>query len=158
MIYLEILSTITIIIGLGLLIRRLHIKNKCDLILTNANVIALDRQYVNNENVDVLIDTFISKSFDDILALNIEYAKLQNASREHQNELQKILGNRVAQRISPSLVNKVSIIYNKKYMDKILGEKCYIYVLTWAMELNSQKYKKIEEEYSMFNENIEEND
>lgn len=130
----------------GLIFRRMHIKNKCELIMTNANVIALDRQFVINVEVLQLLDVFIDDCFDSLIMVNVEYAKLPTVTSDQQKIINKKLCKVVSERISPSLVNKISIIYNKKYMDVVIAERCYLRVLSWAREINGKKYEDIDKE------------
>jgi len=135
---------VTVII-LSLLARRIQVKNKCDVIMTNAEVVALDRQFVNNMDVIPMLDIFVEDCMINVISKNIDYAKLQSVSRDNQIEILNLVSNTVSERISPSLINRLSTVYNKNCMTDVLAERCYLKVLEWAREINGQKYKSDDE-------------
>ena len=80
-----------------------------------------------------------------VISKNIDYAKLQSVSRDNQIEILNLVSNTVSERISPSLINRLSTVYNKNCMTDVLAERCYLKVLEWAREINGQKYKSDDE-------------
>ena len=128
---------------------RNHIKNKCDNLITKANCVALDRQY----NIDIIsvlsiLDTFIDKSFDDMIMLNINYARKTHVTGQEQKDINKEFYQLILNRISPAFLNKLTLIYDISSINNIIAERCYLKVLEWAQSLNEIKIDKDEDSIS----------
>ena len=138
----ELCIVISMFLLVGVCFWRCLVKNRCDKDLAEATIIKMDRE--TSEDYKVILermDDFINQSFEELLLLNPEYIKLQNVSKIDQEKTKHKLVARVSANISPSLINKLTVVYNEKAVIRILAERCSMRVLDWGIEKNKAKYQ-----------------
>jgi len=87
-----------------------------------------------------LLDKVIQECFTEYTVLNIEY---RNDIDYVDADLEKIItqdvAHKVVDRISPTLISKISLVYNIDNFDKLLSERVYLFTMQFSIQKNSVK-------------------
>lgn len=100
----------------------------------NYNKILADT-FINKNDLDIL-DDIISTAFDEYRVFNLEFEEdLYLNSDKIQLILMEVLAI-VLNRVSPNLIDKLSLIYNRDYIEDIIYKKIETLVLNYSIEIN----------------------
>lgn len=114
------------------------------------NVTQLLQQKINNEryvaeiNINVyeeviqLMDDLIATCFTDYLYMN-GLIGMDYITEKDETEICRGVASMLHERISSSVVDKISLIYSRDMIDDIIAEKIYISVSSFVIETNSHK-------------------
>lgn len=93
----------------------------------------------NIQNIDFeLLDKIIATSFDEYVLLN-GYAYADYIDNETENKINREITEIVKSRISPAILDKLSVIYNLDTISEIIARKIYIYTTAFVVEKNKPK-------------------
>lgn len=119
----------------------------CNILL---NIVPLIQQKINNQkyiaeiSIDVyedvikLMDDLISTCFADYLYMN-GFVGVDYITENDEKEICRNVATLLHERLSPSTVDKISLIYAREQIYDILAEKIYIAVSSFVIEINSHK-------------------
>jgi hypothetical protein len=116
----------------------IHIKNK-ELSL---------REYEVNINSNItdesfkLLDVIIQDCFAEYTVLNIEYKEIDYINADLEKTITQDVAHKVIERVSPSLMAKLSLVYNTKNFTQLLSERVYLHTLDYSIKKNSVKEEK----------------
>lgn len=142
----------TIIIILGIIVLSIlillwsKIKLNNQLIKESKAKIKLKEYNINmnlniEENIINQFNTLISNTFNEYIALNIEFRELEMITPDIENTISKEVAKNVVEKMSPVFLDKLSLIYNKKEISKIISNTVYMYTLSYTIEKNKLKNK-----------------
>lgn len=92
-----------------------------------------------DDSIQDLLTSIINECFEDYKLL-VLYPKNENYITDaREEEIRKDLVNKVAERISPMSLDKLSLRYNLDNIDMVIADKIYIIVTNYVVETNSVK-------------------
>jgi len=133
---LMVLYTSATIIGLFLIAYELRIKNK----ESQERRLLDERQllytmHIDNNDMDIL-DQLIMDSVTDYRILNIDYdPQFYMNSNEEQKMLKTVLED-VLTKLSPIILERLSLLYNKDKLEDIIFKKVSMAILSCKVEIN----------------------
>lgn len=86
-----------------------------------------------------LLDKLISECFAEYVALNVEYKDISYIDANLENEITKAVSYNVSERLSPTLITKVSLVYNINNLSDLITKKVYLHVINYSIEKNRPK-------------------
>lgn len=117
-------------------IRIKKINNRNNMYVANINAVI-------DESVYKLLDTLIEECFNEYLVLNVLYNKPDYINNELENEICTNVANLVGSRISPTLIDKLSLVYNPNMIGELIAKKTYIYTLNYTVQTNQPKIAQL---------------
>lgn len=117
-------------------IRIKKINNRNSMYVANINAVI-------DESVYKLLDTLIEECFNEYLVLNVLYNKPDYINNELENEICTNVANLVGSRISPTLIDKLSLVYNPNMIGELIAKKTYIYTLNYTVQTNQPKIAQL---------------
>lgn len=91
------------------------------------------------DNTISQFNTLIANTFNEYIALNIEFRELEIITPDIENTISKDVAKNVVEKMSPVFLDKLSLIYNKKEISKIISNTVYMYTLSYTIEKNKLK-------------------
>lgn len=85
------------------------------------------------------LDGFISDCFNDYLVMVLLPKGEEYITEEREQQIIADLSAKVAERISPNFIDKLSQYYNVDTLDKVIADKIYIAVLNYCVNNNTIK-------------------
>lgn len=116
---------------------RLNNQYKQKLIDTSTNTV--NKQAVIDETIPRILDLIISECFEDYKLLILIPKNELYINDNREMEIRRDLAEKVQTRLSPIAVDKLSLYYNISNLDKIIGEKIYIAVMSYVIGVNAIK-------------------
>ena len=108
--------------------------------LKNKNI-DLQRYEINTRsqelNMSDILDKFIAECFTDYVVMVIGPKNEMYISDEREQEILSDVSSKVAERISPNLLERLSLYYNIDSIDKVIADKISIAVSSYIIEYNS---------------------
>lgn len=98
-----------------------------------------------DETIPTILEQFIQSCLSDWLIITGGYAAENYITEAEEKELRSQLVDRVVERISPNLIDKLSSYYNKINISKIISDKIYIVVTNYVVEHNAGLMKETNE-------------
>lgn len=92
-----------------------------------------------DDNTFGLLDKLISDCFLEYIVLNIEYKDIQYIDSELEQEISKAVAYTVLERLSPTLITKISLVYNVNNLADLVSKRVYLQVLNYSIEKNTVK-------------------
>lgn len=138
---------ITIVACLLILLLAVEIVNIAIKIGANKREVQLDQYNIEiNAPMDTsiinMLDEFIKKEFDDYTILNIECKQdLIYINNDLEQKINKDVAYNVLKRVSPIMLLKLSMYYNKNSLNDIIINKIYMMTLTYVIGKNAPKNK-----------------
>lgn len=84
-----------------------------------------------------LLDKIIEESFSEYIILNVEYKDIEYVDNKLEKEITTNVSHLVAERLSKTLINKISLVYNVDNLPKLIAEKVYLHTLNYTINKNS---------------------
>ena len=107
--------------------------------LIEASTSTVNKQAVIDETIPRILDLIITECFEDYKLLVLIPKNEFHINDKREDEIRRDLAEKVETRLSPVAVDKLSLYYNINNLDKIIGEKIYISVMSYVIEVNSLK-------------------
>ena len=129
-----------------------RIANKCknDDIITNANIVSMERGYASMKSkISEFIVDYISVTIGDITH-KIEYAQLQVINRETLEKLEKEVSEKIEKEMSTAFINTLTLVYSKQELSNVIGEKIKQLCETWASNTNINTQQAVSEEKNKY--------
>lgn len=92
-----------------------------------------------DDNTFGLLDKLISDCFLEYVVLNVEYKDIQYIDSELEKEITKAVSYMVIERLSPTLITKISLIYNVNNITDLVSKRVYLQVVNYSIEKNMAK-------------------
>ena len=92
-----------------------------------------------SDNVMNLLEKIIEECFLEYTVLNIEYQDIPYIDAELEKEIVKQVAYKVSERLSPTLISKISLVYNIENLSTLISERTYLHVINYSIERNSMK-------------------
>lgn len=86
-----------------------------------------------------LLDKLIIECFTEYIALNVEYKDITYIDANLETEIAKAVSYNVTERLSPTLITKISLVYNVNNITDLITKKVYLHVLNYSIEKNRVK-------------------
>lgn len=90
-----------------------------------------------DEKTFELLDKIIEESFSEYIILNVEYKDIEYVDNKLEKEITTNVSHLVAERLSKTLINKISLVYNVDNLPKLIAEKVYLHTLNYTINKNS---------------------
>lgn len=90
-----------------------------------------------DEKTFELLDKIIEESFSEYIVLNVEYKDIEYVDNKLEKEITTNVSHLVAERLSKTLINKISLVYNIDNLPKLIAEKVYLHTLNYTINKNS---------------------
>lgn len=100
-------------------------------------------QYATNVQANIdssipdLLGKIIEDSFTDYQIMVLIPKNDQFIDSEQEKEIRDALTNKVADRISPNAIDKISLFYNPQQLGSIIADKIYITVMNYVVSHNA---------------------
>ena len=107
--------------------------------LIEASTSTVNKQAVIDETIPRILDLIITECFEDYKLLVLIPKNEFHINDKREAEIRRDLAEKVETRLSPVAVDKLALYYNINNLDKIIGEKIYISVMSYVIEVNSLK-------------------
>lgn len=130
---------ISIIILIFILCKYILTNNKIDKMELNLKEYEIRISSEISDDTFELLDNFISREFSDYIVLNVAYRNLDYINDDLQDKIRREVAYNVTERMSSTLLSKLSVIYNTSIIEKIIAEKVYITTMSYVLEKNSIK-------------------
>ena len=91
------------------------------------------------DNVINQFNNLIINTFNEYIALNIEFKELEVITPDIENTISREVAKNVVEKMSPVFYDKLSLIYNKKEIPKIISNTVYMQTLAYTIEKNRLK-------------------
>lgn len=95
-----------------------------------------------NDDIFILLDKIIQECFSEYTILNLEYRNIEYINEELEQLITQEVAHRVIDRISPTLISKISLIYNISNFDQLLSERVYLATMAYSLQKNELKDEK----------------
>lgn len=92
-----------------------------------------------DDNTFGLLDKLVSDCFLEYIVLNIEYKDVQYIDSELEKEITKSVSYTVLERLSPTLITKLSLVYNVNNLADLVSKRVYLQVINYSIEKNTAK-------------------
>ena len=92
-----------------------------------------------DDNTFGLLDKLISECFAEYIALNVEYKDITYIDANLEKEISKAVSYNVSERLSPTLITKISLVYNINNLSDLITKKVYLHVINYSIEKNRPK-------------------
>lgn len=92
-----------------------------------------------DDNTFGLLDKLISDCFLEYVVLNVEYKDIQYIDSELEKEITKAVSYMVIERLSPTLITKISLVYNVNNITDLVSKRVYLQVVNYSIEKNMTK-------------------
>lgn len=92
-----------------------------------------------DDNTFGLLDKLISDCFLEYVVLNVEYKEVQYIDSELEKEITKAVSYMVIERLSPTLITKISLVYNVNNITDLVSKRVYLQVVNYSIEKNMTK-------------------
>ena len=90
-----------------------------------------------DEKTFELLDKIIEESFSEYIILNVENKDIEYVDNKLEKEITTNVSHLVAERLSKTLINKISLVYNVDNLPKLIAEKVYLHTLNYTINKNS---------------------
>lgn len=107
--------------------------------LLTASEETINKQAVIDDTIPALLDSFIKDCFNDYMMLIVTPKQEAYIGEEREAEIRQDLIAKVVERISPAMMDKLSLYYNIDTIDRVIGDKIYIIVTDFIVNTNSIK-------------------
>lgn len=92
-----------------------------------------------DDNTFGLLDKLVSDCFLEYVVLNVEYKEVQYIDSELEKEITKAVSYMVLERLSPTLITKISLVYNVNNLADLVSKRVYLQVVNYSIEKNTAK-------------------
>ena len=92
-----------------------------------------------DDNTFGLLDKLVSDCFLEYVVLNVEYKEIQYIDSELEKEITKAVSYMVLERLSPTLITKISLVYNVNNLADLVSKRVYLQVVNYSIEKNMTK-------------------
>lgn len=90
------------------------------------------------EEVNAMLDAFISTEFESYKALHLDYKNLPNITEKMEIKIREDLMEIITIRIANGLLLKMSYFYSKEGISDVIAEKVYMIVMAYALHMNNR--------------------
>ena len=116
--------------------------NTINTYLSNRNLISkeeimLDQMNYNEEVIIGHLNYIIIEALNYYNIMNIGPKNIYYINSDMQQKIVDYLIEIVPQRISPTLMYQLQLVYNKEYIGKFLGEHIYMIVMNYVLDFNT---------------------
>lgn len=102
----------------------------------------LSTMNVDLDNINNILDKIIDQAFTRYQIMKLGYKDNLYITEEMQNNIIYELTKNVFVSISDNLVNKLSLIYKKEYIDDLIVQKIQYVVLNYVIQVNGNYNNK----------------
>ena len=100
----------------------------------------MSRELILREyEINISSEKIIEECFLEYTVLNIEYQDIPYIDAELEKEIVKQVAYKVSERLSPTLISKISLVYNIENLSTLISERTYLHVINYSIERNSMK-------------------
>lgn len=92
-----------------------------------------------DDNTFNLLDKLISDCFLEYVVLNVEYKEVQYIDSALEKEITRAVSYMVMERLSPTLITKISLVYNVNNLTDLVSKRVYLQVVNYSIEKNTAK-------------------
>lgn len=130
-----------IIVSILLLILTLYVLKSMD----NMNKKLKLKEYEINintgtgEEIFSTLDRIIAECFSEYTVLNIEYKETVYIDSELEKQITTDVSHKILDRLSPTLIAKISLVYNINNLSLLISERVYLHTLNYTIEKNGIK-------------------
>ena len=93
-------------------------------------------QAIIDSSIPQILDTIITDAFQDYQVMELLPRNEPYITDEREKEIRSKLIEKVANRLSPMALDKISLFYNIHKIDEIIADKVYIIVMNYVIEHN----------------------
>lgn len=119
-----------------------YLNNKYKTKVLEKSAYSINIQSVIDESIPQILDVIINECFEYYKILVLIPRQEYYISDERETQIREDLAKRVAERISPVTIDKLSLYYNVDNLSDVIGEKIYVTVMNYVIEVNSLKEDK----------------
>lgn len=94
-----------------------------------------------SDNVMNLLEKIIEECFLEYTVLNVEYKDIPYIDAELEKEIVREVAYKVSERLSATLISKISLVYNINNLSTLISERTYLHVINYSIEKNSMMKK-----------------
>lgn len=95
-------------------------------------------EYILNRDI---LDEIINEIFSVYVVITYEYIEDVYIKEDEQKNMIKNIAEEVISKLSPDLVERISLVYNKEKIPEIISQKIYMIVTDYAISKNLVKNK-----------------
>ena len=92
-----------------------------------------------SDDVMNLLEKIIEECFSEYTILNIEYQDIPYIDAELEKEIVKNVAYKVTERLSPTLISKISLVYNINNLSTLISERTYLHTINYSIQKNTMK-------------------
>lgn len=92
-----------------------------------------------SDNVLNLLEKIIEECFMEYTVLNIEYQDIPYIDAELEKEIVKQVAYKVTERLSPTIISKIALVYNIDNLSTLISERTYLHVINYSISRNALK-------------------
>lgn len=92
-----------------------------------------------DDNTFGLLDKLVSDCFLEYVVLNVEYKEVQYIDSALEKEITRAVSYMVMERLSPTLITKISLVYNVNNLTDLVSKRVYLQVVNYSIEKNTAK-------------------
>lgn len=93
-------------------------------------------QAIIDSSIPQILDTIITDAFQDYQIMELFPRNEPYITDDREKEIRSGLIEKVANRLSPMALDKISLFYNIHKIDEIIADKVYIIVMNYVIEHN----------------------
>lgn len=115
------------------------------LIVTNRHKKELEhiKKYEINVNAAIdakipeILETFVKSVFDDYLVMHADILSKDYITQEEETAMIRELGNICSDRISPAMIDKLSLFWSNKSIASVIADKVYLMTVAYVASKNA---------------------
>lgn len=92
---------------------------------------------VIDEKIPEILDTFVKNVFDDYLVMHVEIVNKDYITQEEETHMIRELGSLCSERISPAMIDKLSLFWSPESIGSVVAEKVYLQVVAYVASHNT---------------------
>lgn len=101
--------------------------------------VEISLKYPINVDISKLLEEIISDCFNEYILFNVEFKDVTYINEALEKEILTDVSQMVIDRLSPIVINRLEILYNKANLSDIITQKVYMFILNYELEKNKQK-------------------
>lgn len=139
-------ETITIVLMCMIFMLAVFCVLSCLMVMTKKNELQMEKaikEYEINVNAAIdqkipeILDIFVKNVFDDYLVMHMDVVNKDYINQEEETNIIRELGSICSDRISPAMVDKLSLFWSTDSIGSVIAEKVYLQVVAYVASHNT---------------------
>lgn len=128
------ISLILIVLSLFMVSSKVRkISNATSMLMSKPNLIKYDEKEIISH-----LEYLVSEVIDFYAIINLSSANIYYITSKMEKDMIETITNSVSERISQTLLDELSLIYNKDFVGKFIGEYIYLKVSEFVVMYNTE--------------------